>query len=73
MPEPPFDTADKVRKALRFCYAFEAAMHPVIRSFFRDNFRHKAFLTVRPTRLGFQTIEPWDTLAKYRFITKKPV
>lgn len=69
----PSPSLSKVLAALRYCYAFEAAMHPQIRAHFREEVRHYAVINVRPTRQGFAEIADSDELAKYKFITNKPM
>ena len=71
--ERPFDTGAKLLAAARHCYAIEAAAHPSLRANIRSDVHHYACVNVRPTPLGYQTIEPWDTLARYRYISNKPV
>jgi transcriptional accessory protein Tex/SPT6 len=73
MVSKPFDDGTRLLSAARKAYAIEAAAHPSLRAKIRSDVQIYACITVRPTQLGYQSIEPWDRLAGYRFITNKPI
>eukprot|EP00053_Salpingoeca_punica_P020212 m.211010 g.211010 ORF g.211010 m.211010 type:complete len:1767 (+) comp17822_c0_seq2:479-5779(+) len=69
----PFNTTDKVLSASRQCLAMQIAAEPSIKRFFREAYLRNATISVRTTSAGNAAIEDWTPMARFRFVTCKPL